>query len=145
MLRRFALPLVAALLLAAHASAAPRPGLGAGALEVRAEIVAPGVVRVSWVAPRGAALACVLRGTLLVGCAGPGEATVQQGPGSVDAAARLAAGDVLEVRAWDADGELLAAGWAVVGVRVALPLLAAPGAAAGPPGTRVALPLVAAP
>lgn len=76
---------------------------------------------VTWQAPPGTALACVIVHNRLVGC---GDGRLRQGPGSIDASLRLRPGDVVEVRAWDAEGQIVGQGWATVAWRVWVPRVA---------------------
>lgn len=92
--------LVFFLLLAQSAAAAPAP------LPVEASL-GYGRVVIQWQAVEGAWLTCALRGTQLLGC---DARRIQIGPGSVDGRMRVEAGDVIEVRAWGADGEVIARG-----------------------------------
>lgn len=111
---RLILILLAALALVHPAAAAPAP------LRPVATIAGDGL-RVTWLAARGAVLECVSRpgGLPLFGCARQAGRWRQ---GSVDINLQVHVGELLEVRAWDARGELLAVGQARVRAATYLPL-----------------------
>jgi hypothetical protein len=97
-------------------------------LPVAAELRPGPVAVVRWPAVENAYLACAIlvrpREDRLIGCAEPGAAELRQGPGSVDGAHRLIAGDLVEVRVWDAEGAEVARGRGRVAWRQWLPLVA---------------------
>jgi hypothetical protein len=121
-LRPFAALLTLALLFAPAAVAQP------AALPVAAELRPGSVALVTWPAVPGAYLACAIlvrpREDRLIGCAEPGASQLRQGPGSVDGAHRLEAGDLVEVRVWDVEGVEVARGRARVAWRQWLPIVA---------------------
>lgn len=104
---------------------------GQAPLEVQATATQGGGVAVAWTTVDQGYLGCVLRvgqgRDQLLGCAVPWTATAwTQGTGSRDLAATVVPGDVLEVRVWSADGELLARGRTTVGAVVRLPSITKP-------------------
>lgn len=105
------------------------------ALPVAAELRPGPVAVISWPAMPGAWLACAIRvrpgEDQLIGCAESGTSEIRLGPGSVDGAHRLVAGDLVEVRVWDGEGVEVARGLARVAWRQWLPLVAAGRASAG--------------
>jgi hypothetical protein len=84
------------------------------ALPVRSSLDTSGAVVLEWPPVAGAALVCVVSLAGVPVCAGPLVTSWRQPLTPRDAALYLRPGDALEVRAWDAQGELIAAGRATI-------------------------------